>query len=58
MQDPTDDRGIPISAGIPPIIFISALVGLIIIFTMGTMVFLSSGSNHIWPNTKAVEIKL
>ena len=58
MYDRYDERGVPISAGIPPIIFISAFIGLIIIATMVTLVFASSRSNHVWPAHNSTTIPL
>ena len=49
MYDLKDDRGVPISAGIPPIVVIAAIIGLIMIFTIGTLVFSTSSANHRWP---------
>ncbi len=51
MHDVVDYRNIPISTGIPPVIYISAIVGLIMIATIVSMVFVTSSSNHRWPNS-------
>ena len=58
MYDRTDERGVPISAGVPPIIIVATIICVIVIFTMITFVFSNSGFGHVWPNTKAVEIPL
>ncbi len=51
MHDVVDHRNIPVSTGIPPIIYISAMVGLIMIAAIVAMVFATSSSNHRWPNS-------
>jgi hypothetical protein len=58
MHDRYDDRGVPISSGIPPIVVVSALICFVVILTMMTLVFRSSASNHIWPWTRATAIPL
>ena len=58
MYDRHDERGVPISAGIPPIIFISAIIGLILIATMVTLVFANSGFGHAWPSNTSTTLKL
>jgi hypothetical protein len=50
MHDVVDERNIPISTGIPPVIYIAAIVGLIMIGAMVLMVFATSSANHRWPN--------
>jgi hypothetical protein len=58
MYDRRDDRGVPISSGIPPIIFIAAIIGLIIIATRVTIVFSNSGFGHSWPSDKSTKLPL
>jgi hypothetical protein len=58
MYDLKDDRGVPISAGIPPIVVIAAIIGLIMIFTVGTLVFSTSSANHRWPASTTTTIPL
>ncbi len=58
MHDEVDERNIPVSAGIPRIIYISALVGLVMILTMVTLVFANSAANHAWPSSSAVSLPL
>jgi hypothetical protein len=58
MHDRYDERGVPISAGIPPIIYIAAFIGLILIATMVTLVFSSSSANHRWPSQSTQTIPL
>jgi len=58
MHDLHDERGVPISAGIPPIVVISALIGIVVIFTVLTLVFTNSSFGHVWPWTHAQTIPL
>jgi hypothetical protein len=58
MHDRYDERGVPISAGIPPIIFISAAIGIVLIITMVTLVFSNSAFGHWWPSGNAQAIPL
>jgi hypothetical protein len=58
MNDRFDDRGVPISAGIPRIVVIAAIIGIIMIFTILTLVFTNSGFGHSWPWTKAATLPL
>jgi hypothetical protein len=58
MYDRTDDRGVPISSGIPPIVIVAAIIGVIMILTIITLVFSNSGFGHAWPDTKAVQVPL
>jgi hypothetical protein len=58
MYDLKDERGVPISAGIPPIVVIAAIIGLIMIFTVGTLVFTNSAANHKWPASTTTSIPL
>ncbi len=58
MYDQTNDHGIPVSAGIPPIVIAAVIFGIIVILAIITLVFANSGFGHAWPNTKAVEIPL
>ena len=51
MHDIVDYRNIPLSTGIPPVIYIAAIVGLIVIAAIVSMVFATSSSNHRWPNS-------
>jgi ABC-type phosphate transport system auxiliary subunit len=58
MYDRYDERGVPISSGIPPIIFISAAIGLVLIATMVTLVFANSGAGHFWPSNTSTTLPL
>ncbi len=58
MYDRQDERGVPISAGIPPIVIVAVLVGLVVIGVLLTMVAGSSGFGHAWPANTSTQVKL
>ncbi|MDQ2908663.1 MAG: hypothetical protein M3R44_04850 [Candidatus Eremiobacteraeota bacterium] len=58
MHDIYDERGVPISSGIPPLVVAAAIVGVIVIFTMLTLVFVNSAFGHAWPASTSTTIKL
>ncbi len=58
MHTPYDDEGIPVSAGIPPIVRISATIMITAIFVLLAMVFRDSSANHRWPAASTVTIPL
>jgi hypothetical protein len=58
MNDRFDDRGVPISAGIPRIVVIAALIGIAVIFTILALVFTNSSFGHVWPWTHAATIPI
>ena len=58
MHDRFDDRGVPISAGIPRIVVISFFIGIIVIFTILALVFTNSAFGHVWPWSHAATIPL
>jgi hypothetical protein len=58
MHTPYDDQGIPVSAGIPPIVRITGAILLVLIFALLTMVFLDSSSNHVWPAANSATLPL
>jgi len=58
VYDQTDDRGIPVSAGIPPVVIAAVIFGIIVILAIVTLVFSNSSFGHAWPSTKAIEIPL
>lgn len=58
MHDIYDDRGVPVSSGIPPLVVGAAILGVVIILTMLTLVFTSSAFGHAWPASSSTQIKL
>ena len=58
MYDPQDQRGVPISTGIPTIVVWAGIAGVVLIFVIAGMVVGSSGNNHVWPADSTLTIKL
>ena len=58
MYDPTDERGVPISSGIPKLVTISGIVGIIVIFIVAGLVLSQAHYGHIWPAAQSVDLKL
>lgn len=58
MYDLHDERGVPVSAGIPPLVRIAAAIGLLIIFVMGALVISASAYGHSWPAENTLKIPL
>ncbi len=58
MHDLYDERGVPISAGIPTIVRVAAAIGIVIIFTVGGMVIGASSANHAWPSSSSLTVPL
>ena len=53
MYDPEDDRGVPISTGIPPLVVWATIGCIVLIFIVAGMVLGSAGYGHIWPAENA-----
>jgi hypothetical protein len=58
MYDIKDERGVPVSAGIPPIVVIAVLIGICAIFTILGLVIFGSPYHHIWPANDTTHIRL
>ena len=58
MYDPEDDRGVPISTGIPPLVVWATIGCIVLIFIVAGMVLGSAGYGHIWPAENATNLKL
>jgi len=58
MYDVKDERGVPVSAGIPPIVRWSAIIGVFAIILILSLVILASNYHHIWPSSDTVNIRL
>jgi hypothetical protein len=55
MYDPKDERGVPISGGIPLIVRIAILFGLLMIIVMMGIVIYGSSTNHRWPSSATLK---
>ncbi|HEV2262184.1 MAG TPA: hypothetical protein VGR69_07870 [Candidatus Rubrimentiphilum sp.] len=58
MYDPTDERGVPVSRGVPAIVRVAAVIGILVIFAVGAAVVSISGYGHHWPWASAMRIPL
>jgi hypothetical protein len=58
MYDPTDERGVPVSRGIPRIVVIASIIGILCIFGMGAYTIYISGYGHVWPSVQSLRIPL
>lgn len=58
MFDPTDERGVPTSRGVPRVVLIAATIGMLMIFGVGAYTIYMSGYGHVWPSTQSLRIPL
>ncbi|HLI97157.1 MAG TPA: hypothetical protein VKT72_13895 [Candidatus Baltobacteraceae bacterium] len=58
MYDPTDERGVPTSRGVPRVVQIAAIIGILCIFGMGAYTIYTSGYGHVFPSMQALRIPL
>jgi len=58
MYDLEDDRGVPISSGIPPVVLYAGIAGVVLIFIIAGMVLATAGANHVWPASASTNLKL
>jgi ABC-type phosphate transport system auxiliary subunit len=58
MYDLEDERGVPISSGVPRIVLWAGIAGVILIFIIAGLVLAVSGYGHIWPSENATQLKL
>ncbi len=58
MFDPVDERGVPKSRGIPRIVWIATILGVLAIFAVGADTLAWASYGHSWPTTKNLRIPL
>jgi hypothetical protein len=58
MYDPTDNRGVPVSQGIPPIVVWTGFFGIVLVFVIAGMVLATSDHGHMWPAANTLTLKL
>ncbi|GAC1658940.1 MAG: hypothetical protein NVS4B13_02760 [Candidatus Elarobacter sp.] len=58
MYDLEDERGVPISSGVPPLVTWAGIAGIILIFIIAGLVLATSEQGHVWPADDALKIKL
>jgi hypothetical protein len=58
VYDPLDDRGVPVSSGIPSLVVYSGIAGVILIFVIAALVLSQAGFGHVWPAEDSLHLKL
>jgi len=58
MEEVRDDRGVPVSQGIPIAVRVAFGIGVFLIVSVGGMVIGGSRFGHIWPSNKVTTIPL
>ena len=58
MHDVVDDRGVPVSRGVPHIVRWAFVIGVIAIFIMGYITIIQAGYGHDWPWNKTLRTDL
>ena len=58
MYDPVDARGVPTSRGVPPLVRVLVVVGVIAVFIIGLATIKTAGFGHSWPATKTLRVPL
>ncbi len=58
MNEVKDERGIPISAGIPPIVIVAVCVCVTMVFIIVGLVLSNSNFGHSWPAVNSTTINL
>ena len=59
MNDIRDERGVPVSKGVPVAVRFAFALGIVVTFIIGGMVIKSAASSHLWPaeKTQTMELK-
>jgi hypothetical protein len=58
MYDPVDERGVPVSRGVPRAVQIAAIIGILAIFWVGAYTIQWAGYGHLWPSVNSLRIPL
>lgn len=58
MYDPTDERGVPTSRGVPRAVIIAVVIGILAIFAVGFDTIFMSWYGHTFPSTQSLRIPL
>jgi hypothetical protein len=58
MYDPLDARGVPKSRGIPQLVRILTVIGILVIFVIGGAVVALAGYGHHWPADTTLRLPL
>ncbi len=57
MYDPVDQRGVPVSAGVPTSVILLMAIGVLVIFAIGAWTLLDAGYGHVWPAVNSQHVK-
>lgn len=58
MYDVQDERGVPVSKGVPMIVRVAGVVGLIAIFAVGYDVIAWASYGHQWPAERVLRMPM
>jgi hypothetical protein len=58
MYDPLDARGVPKTRGVPLLVRIAGIIGIVAIFAVGEAVVANAGYGHFWPAQETLRIPL
>lgn len=58
MYDIKDDRGVPVSRGVPMAVRISAVIGILAIFVIGGFTAKLAAYGHQWPAERTLRMNL
>jgi hypothetical protein len=58
MFDPTDERGVPTSRGVPRVVIYAATIGILLIFAVGGYTIATAGYGHVWTSVHSLRIPL
>ncbi len=59
-SSPSSDGGvvIPVSGGIPPLVRIATLIGIVLVFIVLGLVVWQSYYGHVWPSQNSMKVPL
>ncbi len=58
MHEVRDERGVPVSHGIPPAVRVIFGIGLFLVLSVGGMVIGGSRFGHVWPSSRVTAVHL
>lgn len=58
MYDVHDDRGVPVSKGVPVAVRVTAVIGIVVVFVILGLVIGAAAFGHAWPSSTSTTIPL
>ncbi len=58
MYDVQDERGVPVSRGVPMLVRVAVVSGLLAIFAIGAFTVLLASYGHLWPWARTLRMHL